>query len=239
MTDIITIQEGVKKLKSLEARAERRFRYSGRAFTDAMLALYEIREERLWMYAVDEDGVMFGDYEHPRFKEDYLYHFAKRINRSVSSLYEHFNTIDSWRLLPRRQPEELREVGIQRARPVQDLVHVDGRSGEIKTAPPEVIASLPGEEDDDPLERISQKVEEVYINPPEPMPASDIRRSFKVDTGIEPDISVWETKSQGVWASCGAEWDGAIIPAETWSTLPDELKDHIIKRLKAQPYNQK
>lgn len=235
MTDIITMQEGVGRLEELERYAIHHFGISREAFDEAIMAIWEIRNDGLWLYATDPDGTMYQDYKKPRFKDDYLYHFGKRVGRSVSSIYEHLGTIDSWQALGLPM-DELYEVGVKRARPVQILAPIDGRTGELRLPSPEVLDTLPGDPGDDPIERVRMKVEETLIHPPEPLAPSDVRKAFRVDTRIEPDVSIWETLEDGLWAQWGPMWDGRIISEPTWTHMPPGLREYVLVKLHAQEY---
>lgn len=239
MTDksnIITTQEGKKKLKKLEDAAGKNLHTSREAFNDAMLALDEIRKENLWVYAVDEDGVMLMDYKKPRFKEDYLYLFCRRHGIGKSSTYKWLGIVDILHHLGITD-EEIKKIGVREADPVQNLISIDGRSGEVKIAKPEVIEKLPP--GDTPEERIAAKVREVYIDPPEPLSPADAFKAIVSDTGSGPSIAVWEVGDGDVWLSYeidGDLWDGVLIPKGNYRSMSEAAREWLNKKLKIQEY---
>lgn len=228
---VLTLEKGIDRLAALEKVVIAEFGKSREHFDKGMLALWAIREEKLWLYAVDDDGVRYLDYKAPRFKEDYLRDLAKKAGRSVASIYDHLGTVASWKAIG-RDVKELEQVGVVEAHDLQALVKVNGTTGEVQIAPPEVIATLPGEPDDDPLERISRKAEETYIAPAEKLRPADRRSAMRHDTGLEPDIEVFETLNNGLWWSCNNR-DGTLIIEDTWTNLPPDMRQYIMKRLKA------
>lgn len=238
-TDIITTQEGKKKLAELEGVASTNLHTSREAFDSAILALTEIRDEKLWHYAVDEDEVMLGDYTKPRFKEDYLRLFCRRNNISMSGTYGHLGTVETAHYLGITN-DTIRDVGVRELSPVKRLVRIDGRSGEIKLPPPEVIERLPP--GDTVRERIKAKVEEVFVNPPEKLSPSDALKAIVVDTGIDPDIHVFEAGDGDVWLTYEQGeylWEGVVIPAEVYAKVTGEAREWLVKRLKITEYTRR
>ena len=229
--EVLSVEDGIALLSQKEEIAACNLHTSERAFSEAIVALAEIESRALWHYAVDADGIMLRDYQKPRFKEDYLNGiFCARNGISISSVYDHLATMRSWRAL-NRPMDQLVEVGVRRAKPVQDLLPVDGRSGEIKMPTQAVIESLPGEPEDDPIDRINMKIDEVLVQPAEPLRPADTRKAMLNDTGHETNIEVFEAKAGDIWAVCD-DWDGVVIVAEKWQAMPEELKEFFTKKLK-------
>ncbi len=238
-TDIITTQQGKDRLAELESVASENLHTSRQAFDRAILALTEIRDDGLWMYAIDEDGVMLQDYERPRFKEDYMYLFCRRNNISMSSTYDHLGTIAIMRHLGWTN-EKISDVGVRRLKHVRKLIDIDGRSGEVKLPPPEVIEKLPP--GDTIEERVNAKIEEVFIDPPEQLSPADALRSIVVDTGIAPDVNVFEAGNGDIWLTfdhCDEMWDGILIPAANYRELSDGARGWLDKKLKVTEYERR
>lgn len=236
-TDIITTQEGKKRLARLEGIAGESLHTSKDAFNNAMLALDRIREEKLWHFAVDDDGVMLGDYAKPRFKEDYLRLFCARNGISVSSAYDHLDTITSCHLIG-WDDDTIRQVGVREARPLKNLVRVDGRSGEVKTPPQEVIETLPPGETD--MDRIRAKADEVFVHPEVPLTPADALRAVIVDTGMAPEVNIFEAGDGDVWLTFSHNnhnWDGVLIPEENYSGMSNQAREWLNKRLKIEEYS--
>ncbi len=238
-TDITTTQEGIGKLAELEGVAKKNLRSSKEAFDTAMFALATIRDENLWIYARDEDDVLLMDYKNARFKDDYLYHFCRRNGISISSIYEHLGTLEIMHYLGWTN-DKIANVGVKELKPVQALVRIDGRNEEIKLPPPEVIEKLPP--GDTPVERIAKKVEEVFVDPPEPLSPSDRRKAMIVDTGVAPDTQFFESGSGDVWYTFDhneTHWDGILIPAEIYIEINNEAREYLVKKLKIQEYTRR
>lgn len=218
---IITVQESKALLRALELEAGANFHNSRELFTKGILALYQIREERLWLYAEDENGIMFGDYNKPGFGT-YLHHFCQSHGISRSSAYAHISTVESWKALGRPE-EQLETIGLDVAAPVKRLAPVDGRTGEIRMPTQEVLDTLPP--GDSPMDRVRAKVAEVFDLPEIPLTPTDVRKSFTVDIGHTE--YTWFIDSDG--AICldyeigGDMWTGVVVSAATLDGMPDEI----------------
>jgi len=226
--NIITTQEAEKELASLESEAGEHFHNSQESFAKGILALHTIRDKHLWAYAKDESGIRFGDYNHPSFG-DYLYHFCRARGISRSSIYNHLGTVDTWKKLGRKE-EELIEIGLRKAAPVRKLYRVDGRTGEIKMPPREVLRALPPGKT--PEERINAKIQEVFIDPPEPLSPTDIRKSFTVDIGTS-EFNFFRHGDGGIWLEYdGGEefWTGEVVSAKALGEMPQAAADRIFGR---------
>lgn len=235
---ILTVCEGESRLDALERVASSRLRLSHLALTDGIVALSRIRDEKLWMYARDEDGVMFQDMRKPTW-EKYLAIFTRRQGLSRSGVYGHLKTVQLWSLLS--LPEEaLHEIGVQAAAPVKLLVNVDGRTGELKLPPPEIIKGLPGDPNDPPIERVRRKVEEVLLLPAVPLRPADVSKALTVDVGSSPDIEIFETGKGDVFATYtrgDTYWDGVLIAADAIRKIPGSLRDYVFRRLNVLPFD--
>lgn len=226
MTLAITIAEGQQRLAEYESIAKDCIKRSEHEFGKAILALYAIREEGLWHYAVDDNGIMFGNYETPKF-EYYLRHFCQETGVARSTVYRHLETVSVWDRVLGRGQDELISIGIRRAAAITALIRLDARSGEVTLPPADVLESLPG---NDPIEKINKKIDEVLVLPEIPLRTGDIIKSFTVDTGLAPEINFFEAESGEIWATysfSGDYWDGPIINI----TMPPLLKEHIMKKL--------
>lgn len=236
---ILTVQDGKKRLGELEATAKENLHNSREFFSRAVVALDEIRKQRLWVYAVDEDGVMLQDYTRASFKRDYLYHFCRRNGISMSSVYDHLDTVTSAHLIG-WDDEKIVEVGVHELKPLTNLVKVDGRSGEVWIAPEEIIEQLPP--GDTPLERIAKKAEEVFVDPPEKLSPADALRALTKDLDGTPDVSFFESGNGDVWMVYNSDehnWDGAIIPAENFRGMSDIARECLVKKLKIDEYTRR
>lgn len=238
-TDITTTEEGIKKLAELENVAKRSLKRSKEAFDEAMFALIEIRDNNLWVYARDEDDVLLLDYKNARFKEDYLYLFCRRTGISQSTIYEDIGTVRVMHYLGWSN-DQIAEVGVKELKPVQSLIRIDGRSKAVVLPPPEVVEKLPP--GDTVEERIIKKVEEVFVDPPEPLSPSDRRKAMVVDTGLAPDVQFFESGSGDVWYTYDhneTHWDGILISAEIYAEINDEAREYLVKKLKIQEYTRR
>jgi len=236
--NILTTQEGKKRLKELEGVAGENLHTSKEAFNSAMIALDEIRREKLWVYAIDEDDVMLMDYEKPpRFKEDYLYLFCRRNGIGKSSTYKWLGIVDILHHLG-FEDDEIRQIGVREADPIRNLIKIDGRSEEVTiSAPPEVIETLPPGET--PKERIAAKVREVYIDPPEPLSPADAFKAIVADTGSGPSVGLFEAGDGDIWFNWegnGEMWSDVLIPKENYESLPEAAREWLVKKLKIEEY---
>ena len=240
MDAVIAVQEGKRLLTTKEEEAASHFRMSRQELDSGVLALREIRDDALWHYAVDHDGVMLGDYEKPHW-EGYLGLFCDKYGISRSGVFDHLNIVDTWVALG--LPAEIvadDHVGVTRAKYVREMgVRLDGRTGELTLPPQEVIDRLPGEPDEDPIIRIQKKIQETYFEPAEPLRPADLRKSFEVDAGGGPDIDCFESGNGDIWVtwSIGEEhWDGVLIPKENYEKIPESLREHVNSKLKIRTY---
>lgn len=140
-TAILKVEEGQKKLAELEAAAGQHFHNSEEEFSRAIISLLEIQEEKLWEYSKDHDGVMLRDIEGTSF-ETYLHLFCDRYGTSRSSVQSYMGVGRLWKALG-RPLQELIQIGVHRAKHVENLVGYDGRKNELKLPAPSVIAKLP------------------------------------------------------------------------------------------------
>lgn len=240
-TAITTVQEGKDKLREIEQWAIEHFHNSREAFDRAMLGLYQINEEKLWEYAEDEDGVMLRDYKGGGSFETYLGWFCTRHGVSRSSVQQHLKTVRTWAVLG-RSVDQLMDIGIRRAGPIQKIVNIDGRSGEIKLPPEEVIQQLPlpliplEDREEEALERINRKIDEILFDPPEPLTNQDVRKAFTIDIDEDAeevyffedaDGNIWYT-----WETGDNMGDGVLISGEITEHLPEVVVEKVIKRLR-------
>jgi hypothetical protein len=200
-----------------------------------MRALRRIRETGAWHYALDADDVMLGDYKRPKW-EDYIRLFCDRHGVGRSTTFAALNVMDTWMALG--LPEKaLAAVGIEKAKEIRTIAHYDGRSGKLKLAPEEVLETLPPA--DTPIERVKKKIEEVLIDPPEPLTHEDVRASFTIDTGTDVEVALFEASDGNVWYSYEANEylaDGVLVPSDSWKKLDPKFKDWLVAKLKIQKY---
>jgi len=233
---IIQVQEGEVELQRLEGVAVECFQDSANKFSQGIGALWEIRENALWYYARDQDDVLFGDRERPRW-ESYLSYFCEQNRISRSGTFDHLRTVAVWNELGRSVKQLVEEVGVKRAKPIRQLVTVDGRSGEINWPSEETLERLPP--GDTPQERINAKIDEVLVEPEIPLTPSDIRKSFKIDASGRTELYYKEEESEGI--ICVLEtpdgiWSGTIVPDKNWRKLPEEVKEDLERKLRIIPY---
>ena len=239
---ITTVQEGKKRLAKLEKRAGVSYRASKEAFDTFVLTLHQIREERAWHYAVDLDGVMLGDLREPLFKRHYLVLFCQKHGISVASVYEHLGTVDTCIALG-RDKEWLADpnVGVAAAGGIKEIVHYDRRKGELILPTENEIENLPGSKEDDPIERLNIKIDEVFSGDEPPAPAV-VRKSFAVDVADRPDASFWQSggKDGGdIWFTytrSGVSDEKKLIPGALFKELTPEMFEYLRARLGIQLY---
>lgn len=228
---IITVQQGKKRLERLESVAAGRFMRSSESFDQGIQALQRIRDQGVWHYAKDADGVMLGDYKKPRW-EDYIRSFCDRHGVGRSTTFAALNVVDTWNALglPRKT---LEEVGLEKAKEIRHLVKYDGRSRQLKLPPPEVLEKLPPGKD--PVDQIREKVKEVLIDPPEPLTHHDVRDAFSIDTGVGEDVYVWVTEGNRVRYTYEGDShlaDGVLIGRKEWEGLDEKFREWLNRRLK-------
>ena len=232
---VVTVQQGKRRLARLESVAAGRFRRSSKDFDRGMRTLRTIRDTGAWHYALDDDDVMLSDYQRPKW-EHYIRLFCDKHRIGRSTTFAALNTIDTWYALG--LPEKaLEEVGLDKAKEIRHIARYDGRSKELELPPETVIEQLPPA--DSPLERVKKKIEEVLIDPPEPLRPKDIRDSFTIDTGVDEEVSIFQAGSGDIWFSYeGGEHlsDGTFITAMQWKELDPKFREWLIKKLKIQEY---
>jgi hypothetical protein len=240
MSNVLQVKEGKGQLAEKERQAAEMFRVSRQSLDEGVLLLREIRDGGLWHFAVDEDGVMLGDYEKPHW-ETYLNIFCNRYGISRSGAFDHLNIVDTWVALG--MPAESvadDHVGVTRAKYIRQMgVRLDNRTGELSLPPPDIINRLPGKPDDPPEVRIQRKIDEVYFQPEIPLRPSDLRKSFEVDAGGGPDYDCFESGGGDIWVAWSEgeqSWDGILIPKANYSEMPLSLREYIGNKLKIRKY---
>lgn len=249
MTDIVTVAEGTERLLTLERVAIKHFHNSREAFDKAILALWQISQEKLWEYAVDVDGAMLRDYRGGGSFETYLGWFCTNNGVSRSSVQQHLKTPRTWQKLGRPM-EELERIGIRRAGPITSLVKYDARSDEVEIPSQEVLDSLPPisisyiEDDKEEFEFIARAnllIDEVLIHPAEPLMNRDVRKAFTIDVDTEKsEVNFFENDEHDIWFTCetGDDFtDGVLFSAEEMVALPEKVREKVMKRLRVIPYD--
>jgi hypothetical protein len=225
--DILTVQDGQKRLRALEALAREGFSKSTEAFDTAILVIKQIQDEALWHFAVDTDGVRFMDYENPTF-EAYLKHFCEDAGIPRSTLQYHLHTVRIFDALeiPRHL---LQEAGVRRAAPVRNLVPYDGRRGTIDDLPDEVLERLPP--GDTQKERLKQAVIEILVSPEIPLQPQDVRKAFRIDFAGKEEGGFIEVQDGLLfrWESESEIWSGILISGETLDSMPPGAKASLYK----------
>jgi hypothetical protein len=238
MSEIISVKDNERRLKTIERSAAKNFTASGQAFNRAMEALWEIREEGLWEYARDEDNVLLRDYNSPRF-EYYIRLFCTRYSVSRSGTFDHLKTIAVWVKALNRPVEQLFEtVGVKEAKPIRQIIDYDGRRGMVMHPPPGVVEQLPPGETD--IDRVNAKVDEVFIQPEIPLTKTDVRKSFTIDVGIKEETAFVENENGSIsfyFESGDNKWSGIIIQGELFKNLPDDVRRCLRRKLRIAAYD--
>jgi hypothetical protein len=229
------VQEGEKELQRLEGFAVECFKASADMLSHGIGALWEIREDALWHYARDQDGVLFGDREKPKW-ENYLSYFCEHNRISRSGTFDHLRTVALWNELGRPVKQLVEEIGVKRARPIRQLVTVDGRSGRVNWPSEETLERLPP--GDTPKDQINAMIDEILVQPEVPLTPSDIRKSFKIDASGQTEL-YYKQESEGIVCVLETQddiWSGPVIPDRNWRKLPAEVREDLERRLKIIPY---
>ena len=229
--EITTMQHGKKRLERLESVAAGRFKRSSREFNRGMEILRRIRDTGAWHYALDDDEVMLGDYQRPKW-ENYIRLFCDRHRIGRSTTFAALNTIDTWYALglPKKA---LQEVGLNKAKEIRHIARYDGRSGQLELPSQDIIEQLPPGKT--PVDRVRKKVEEVLIEPEEPLTPKDVRDSFTIDTGAVESVYIWETGGGRVrytYEEADYLTDGILIEANEWSEMDEKFKEWLVHKVK-------
>lgn len=236
---ILNTIEGTRILKEREESAATHLKASEEEFSKGMVILWSIREDNLWQFHTDDDGVYLMDKPGVEFG-DYLRSFCTQYGLSRSGTYEHLRTVRVWTDVLGFSMEQMIESGVKRSKSIRALVDIDGRTGEITIAPDPVIEQLPP--GDTPLDRIRKKVAEVLIEPPVRLPPVEVRRALITDVGLKDEKTFHERANGAVIAvytgpDTENPWRGVIIPAEVAVTIHPKVKAHIFNRLQVVAYD--
>jgi hypothetical protein len=234
-----------QRLASLEQEATTNLRASDEAFNKGMIALWTIKTEQwngraLWTYARDHDGVQYGDRAKPIF-EDYLYQFCFENGISRSGTLDHIKTIRVWVEALHLDPNLLLEAGVKRSRSIRNLATIDGRSGDIRLAKPEILENVfPGstmQPQEEILKSVADYALEKLIHPAQPLSREDVVKAFTVDLGMEKYTYLeTETGIECVYEGDGESWRGVVIDFKHLKELkvPKNVIENLIHtRLKA------
>ncbi len=229
-TSIMAIGEGQQALSALESLAAEHFHNSQEHFTQGIVALYQINKDRLWEYAKDEDGVMLRDYDGGGSFEVYLGWFCTKFGISRSSTQSYLKTTRLWDAVLGRDMGELLDIGVRRANYVRGLIDMDGRTGEVKLPPQNILPSG----DDDVIDRVNEKIDEILIHPAVPLTNKDVRKAFTIDIDPEASEIYFFESADGIWYSFedGDDMsDGVIIGNEILDALPPKVRTKIFRKL--------